>query len=580
MVYNKEINFNVRTYENWSDKHMKRVKSAYRTLELIDLLSKSPVGLTLTEITDQMDIAKSTAHELVQTLLFSKFIQYESTNKRYCIGSRVLSLSARYIQYSTDIRRAEAFAEKLYKEFNSRVRIGVLSGDHVINIREFRHMDTSDSIRKNKEMDIPIYSSSLGTALLCHYDRKECKQLWTTFKDEITWEAFHYRLDEAIGIGMAFGSEVSDAAVYSIAVPIIGTNGDVVTAVEISIEKSKFEYEQFKEIVFRIFDIVVTYNGTPGFLSRDKYEKLIYLSLPNLSSQKVIEYLRTFETDQSNSNRRWLFTNCYNDEFKQLLFLEFILHYRKPDCTVMIPVNAVHSDELFRLSARYELPVICFQRPSRSRFVEYYVGGDGFEQGVMQMEYVVKRLKGRSKVVILEGDPYNDNARNMVMGYRYVLREHPKMELIQSIPVVNWSASEAREIIADLLEKGIKMDAIVAGTDKMAESVIEELRKYKLNGKVVLVGGDGDPSAVVRIKNREQHATVFQHPKAAAEAVISIVAALSEGELNGESMERKCLIRDYPGKEVLVLTVPYTFVDSKNVMDLDGYWSSEKTYVK
>lgn len=560
---------------------MKKVKSAYRSLELLDLLSQYPDGLTFTEITDQMGIAKSTAHELIQTLLHSAYVQYNAADKRYYIGSRVLSLGARYLQHSSDIRGAEAIAAQIYRAFGGNVSIGVLSGEQIVRIREYRRMDTAESIRTSEVINIPLYDSPLATVLMCYRDRADCRKLWTAFKHEISWEVFNHKLDEAARLGIVFEMESGDDhAYYSIAIPVKGMNGEVTAAVLISIEKSVTNDAQFKEMLFRIFDIAVANNGLPEYLDPHSDKKWIYLSVPNLNSQKALEHLRTFAADEAQSNRSWLFTNCYDDELKQRLLLEFIVHYRKPTCAVVIPVNASRSDELFRLCAQHALPVICFLRPSRSRFVEYFVGGDGYEQGVMQMEYVAKRLKGRGKVVILEGDPYNDNARNMVIGYHHVLQNHPRLELVQSASIANWNKDEAGEIIAELLEQGVKIDAIVAGTDQMAEGALEELRKYKLAGKVFLVGGDGDPSALLHIRDREQHATVFQHPRDAAEALIKVVAALSDGGLNDTFMERKSITRDYPGKEVLACTIPYTFIDRHNIDDLARYWRGDATFIQ
>ncbi len=150
----------------------------------------------------------------------------------------------------------------------------------------------------------------------------------------------------------------------------------------------------------------------------------------------------------------FLCLNSYDLELMQQLYLELVLEKMHPACVILAPVNATNSEFLFRQVSEKHIPVICFQRPSRSRFVEYFVGGDAYEQGVMQMEYVAKRIKGRGNVLLLEGDPYNDNARNMSLGNQEVLRKYKGGIHAEFISVSLWSSEEAGKIVAEKLASG------------------------------------------------------------------------------------------------------------------------------
>jgi len=560
---------------------MKIVKSAQRSIELLELLAAYPDGLTLSEIARKMGLANSTAYELVTTMTLSKYVKADTATKTYRLGSRVLSLAARYLQDAPDFARARQLADLLMREFHMPVRIAVLSEDRALVVREHGFPASVERAGSADGLGVPADESALGHALLCFSTEEERKHFWHRRRQNAgarheRWAVFNRKLDEAAALGLAFDAKELPGF-YCIAVPVVGSGGAVEAAVAVYADKAGTSDSRLKQLLHRVFELAAELNGLPRSLpasGEGGRDKMIYVSLPNLDSQKALVYLDVLDAEAGREGVQWLFSDCQDDVRKQQILLEWVLDTFRPDCAVINPVSAVHSDEVFRLCAGQRVPAICFQRPSRSRYVDYYVGGDAYEQGVMQMEYVARRLKGRGNVVILEGDPYNENARNMVIGYHHVLKRHPGLHLLESVPIPNWGRDEAGQTIADLLERGERIDAVVAGTDRMAEGVIEALRRYKRSGKVFVVGGDGDRSAVRLIRKREQHATVFQHPVEAARSVLGAAAALAHGRPHPRGMVRKNIVHDYPGKEVLALTIPYSFVDAANVDELDRYWNA------
>ncbi|MCY9695298.1 substrate-binding domain-containing protein [Paenibacillus alginolyticus] len=557
---------------------MKLVKSAYRALDLLEILSNSSEGLSFTEIMNDMQVARSTAHELLQTLVARKYIHYHSIAKKYILGSRVLSLGAHYMRHSPYIQKAYQIMGQLVEEFGEKVKIGVLSGSSLVMIKQ-EGGTTSPNAHDLDAIQLPCHATSMGKALLCNRTKDEVKALWEaapfesfTPKSMSSWLELWREIQEVSAVGLAFEAEEHEKGIYSMAVPIMDEEGEVIAAVAMYMDSGKMSYNRLREAAFRMVELALQANEEGYVKKIDAGKKTIYFSIPNLSSQKSIEYLQVFEKECAHKEMGLLVTNCHDDEWKQQLYLEMCLVRQVPDSVVIVPVNAINSDVIFRMAAQHEIPALCFQRPSRSRYVDYYVGGDGFQQGVMQMQAVAERLNGRGKVLILEGDPYNDNARNIVLGNMHVLKQHPRMQLVLSIPVLFWSKEEAKGIIAEMLEKDFKFDAILTGTDHMAEGVIEELRKHKLNGKIFVVGGDGDESAVRLIKGREQYATVFQYPSDAARQAVRVAIAMANKEPLPSEMVKKGLMHDYPGKEVQALEVPFGLIDASNIAELENYW--------
>lgn len=548
--------------------YIKLVKSAHRALELLELLVSAPEGLSFTELLIETGLSKSTAHELLQTLLFLKYIRYAPESKKYLIGTQVLALGIQYLHHSPDMQKAVKLANELASMLNTTVSIGVRSGEHAVIVQQVGIADRSSEPTRIVGSELPLCSTALGKSLLCQGE--EARHGDT----KIGWE-----LREVRSFGLSFEEE--QGGIISLAIPLFNESGEVSAAISIELKRYEIDYARLKEVATVLLSLNSSKTARPIAQSSaddpSSHKRPIYVSLPNFHSQKALEYLHTFDRLFQLEGKPWILSGSSDHEWKQQLYLELAIAHLKPACMIISPVNTVKSDILFRTAAQAAIPAICFQRPSRSRFVDYYVGGDGYEQGVQQMRYVADRLKGRGTVLLLEGDPYNDNAHNISYGHQTVLEQYSGRIQAITIPVMLWSKEETKQIVAETLASGTKLDAIVAGSDQMAEGAIEVLEPMKLAGKIMVVGGDGDLSAVRLIKARKQHATVFQRPIEAATAAVHTALALARGQII-EGTKQRTLLRDVPGKEVHVLSIPYTFYDQSNVEELDKYWQTHNIH--
>ena len=89
-------------------------KSVIKTLKILDLISKSPDGLTLSEIYKELDLPKATVYDILQALYQEDAVYYKNEiQKTYVIGSKVFAIGQSYSKNSNFI----AFASPLLKEF-------------------------------------------------------------------------------------------------------------------------------------------------------------------------------------------------------------------------------------------------------------------------------------------------------------------------------------------------------------------------------------------------------------------------------------------------------------------------------
>lgn len=90
-------------------------KSAERAMDLLILLAKSSSALTLNEICTELGLPKSSGYELVQTLLYKGFLEFEDARlKTYRLGLGAFETGMAYLSN----RELPQLARPLLKEMN------------------------------------------------------------------------------------------------------------------------------------------------------------------------------------------------------------------------------------------------------------------------------------------------------------------------------------------------------------------------------------------------------------------------------------------------------------------------------
>ena len=146
------------------------VKSAWRVAQILDLLSEEPQGLTISEISRRLGIARSSAHGLVHTLLKSGYLNGDGGDgRRYRLGVRLIQLGLN-VADSLDLRSVTDLTLELLVEHDATAFLALPHGGDLVyvdkvvsDVREIR-TDLRLGARR------PLHCTSLGKALLAALD--------------------------------------------------------------------------------------------------------------------------------------------------------------------------------------------------------------------------------------------------------------------------------------------------------------------------------------------------------------------------------------------------------------------------
>lgn len=140
------------------------IQAVDRALRILTVLQGAR-RLNLGEIAARLDLAPSTVHGLIRTLLSHGMVQQEVDSGRYRLGPATLRLGNVYLDTLELRSRVTIWAEDLARRSGCAVRTGVLLFDEVVVVA---HEPRPDGTRQMPEVGIviPAHASALGKVLL------------------------------------------------------------------------------------------------------------------------------------------------------------------------------------------------------------------------------------------------------------------------------------------------------------------------------------------------------------------------------------------------------------------------------
>ena len=145
------------------DEPRNAVQSLSRTFDIIEALTAQPRGLSLTEISRDLSLHKSTAFRLLGALQDRGYI--EKTGTTYKLGLQFIHIASQYLNSLELKTEAEPFLRELSRKTGQTVFLATRSGDEIIYIDK---IEEHDSFRRYSIIGTrqPLYCTSLGRAFL------------------------------------------------------------------------------------------------------------------------------------------------------------------------------------------------------------------------------------------------------------------------------------------------------------------------------------------------------------------------------------------------------------------------------
>jgi DNA-binding IclR family transcriptional regulator len=150
------------------------VKSAARTLEILERLAAAQERPTLGQLARDLGIPKSSLRAILQTLEGRGWVETDATGGRFGLGVRALLVGAAYVDGDDVVAVAAGTLDHLAATFGETVHLARLDGTDIVYLakRETRH-----SLRLFSAIGrrLPAFTTALGKAVLAERTSEEVR---------------------------------------------------------------------------------------------------------------------------------------------------------------------------------------------------------------------------------------------------------------------------------------------------------------------------------------------------------------------------------------------------------------------
>jgi DNA-binding IclR family transcriptional regulator len=208
------------------------IQSVQRAVAILRCLSGSR-RLGVSELSEQLDLAKGTIHGLLATLRDEGFVEQDSDTGKYQLGHTLLELGTSYLDVNELRQRALARADWLAQKTQCSVRVAVLRGGHALIVHHVFRPDNSLQILEVGS-NFPLHATALGKVLSA-YLNPELKTLSRLTKntqtDSAKLSAEWLQIREQ---GWALENEEAVLSEAGFAAPIVDRKQETIGAIGIS----------------------------------------------------------------------------------------------------------------------------------------------------------------------------------------------------------------------------------------------------------------------------------------------------------------------------------------------------------
>jgi DNA-binding IclR family transcriptional regulator len=208
-----------------------------RVVQILDTVSLSPRGVTLTELAATLDAAKSSVQELTNGLLARGYLIEEE--RRFHLGPAPFILAAR-ANKTAALSLDHQFVAELADTLGCTILVGVRVGDAVVFVDHVGEDSPSLTFVARTQARRPLYTSAAGKTLLANIPDDEMYRLLDLAGPDHA-DAVRQFLTELPDIrsrGLAFNRGTTLPGAFVVATPLLAPDGNVIAAISAAVQQT------------------------------------------------------------------------------------------------------------------------------------------------------------------------------------------------------------------------------------------------------------------------------------------------------------------------------------------------------
>lgn len=232
------------------------IPALIKAFKVMELFLQEPRAMTVPEIVERLKLPRTSAHEIVNTLLAGGYLyRDEIHHNKFFLGSRLFELGSLYAASFDLFAEGRQVAEKISAICDETVQMAVLEGTEALFVAK---ADCSKMVRMVSRVGsrLPAHCTAVGKMLLSSLSKNELIELYDKLDElpsmtpnSITSVSELIKiLDSIRQRGLAFDDCESNIDVSCIAAPVYNQRGEMIAAMSISVPITRMNMSKQDEL--------------------------------------------------------------------------------------------------------------------------------------------------------------------------------------------------------------------------------------------------------------------------------------------------------------------------------------------
>lgn len=221
-------------------KKAKYIGSVMKAVEILEVISSSPDGMGVSEISKKINNSVGTTYHLVNTLRHCNMLDQDKKTKKYRIGYTAFRISGAAKEQNLLGSLAMSYLERLREKLHETANLSMMDGSNIVCVAQAEGQRMIRMFSK-PGVSTPFYFTAGGKLLVSHQPREE----WDSYISNVQFEQFTENtitsadelveeLELTLERGYGIDNEEREKDVVCIAAPVFDCYGEAVAAISIS----------------------------------------------------------------------------------------------------------------------------------------------------------------------------------------------------------------------------------------------------------------------------------------------------------------------------------------------------------
>jgi IclR family acetate operon transcriptional repressor len=231
-----------------------RNQSLIRALTLLERLSQTPDGLSLTDLSYQLGMPAATVHRLLSTFEELDFVEQDAAQGLWFVGLKAFTVGNAFVHRRDFVASARPHMHALVEFCGETVNLGVIDDGEAVFISQVESREVMRMIVRLGSRS-PIHASGVGKALLANLPEQRVARILQqrglqryTERSIANPTQLHAELQHIRQLGYALDDEEHAVGLRCVASAIFDENGQPLAAISLSGPKARITDNRLDEL--------------------------------------------------------------------------------------------------------------------------------------------------------------------------------------------------------------------------------------------------------------------------------------------------------------------------------------------